>query len=181
MKTVVNHNIDFGKVAMFTDIHFGKSNHSREHNENCIAFLKWFVKEARAAGCKTAAFLGDYNHTRGSINVTTLNYSYQGLKILSEGFDHYIHITGNHDSYYRDRIDVHSSPYIQEFPNVYLIDCITSFGDTVFVPWLIGEEWKEISSIRQPYVFGHFEFPNFYVLFLLVKSGDFSCVYFTVS
>ena len=38
----------FKKVACFTDIHFGMKGNSRVHNDDCEAFVHWFIKEAKA-------------------------------------------------------------------------------------------------------------------------------------
>ena len=153
--------VDFTKIAAITDIHYGRKSNSREHNINCENFIKWFIEEARANNCKTGVFLGDYNHHRGSINVSTLNYGVSGLRMLNEFFDDFYFIVGNHDSYYRDKLEIHSLPYINEFENIHAVDKIITEGDFAFVPWLTGEEWKQIPKITQPWMFGHFELPRF--------------------
>ena len=37
----------FKKAACFTDIHFGLKNNSRQHNNDCEDFVKWFIDEAK--------------------------------------------------------------------------------------------------------------------------------------
>jgi DNA repair exonuclease SbcCD nuclease subunit len=54
----------FKKAAAFTDIHFGKSNDSRVHNQDCEDFIIWFIKEAKKHNCETCIFLGDWSHNR---------------------------------------------------------------------------------------------------------------------
>ena len=39
------------------------------------------------------------------------------------------------------------------------------------MPWLVGDEWKNIQKIKAKYMFGHFELPNFYMN-ALVKMPD---------
>jgi len=39
------------------------------------------------------------------------------------------------------------------------------------VPWLVGDEWKQVSKIKSKYIFGHFELPSFYMN-ALVKMPD---------
>ena len=36
----------FKKVACFTDIHFGLKGNSRVHNDDCEAFVIWFIEQA---------------------------------------------------------------------------------------------------------------------------------------
>ena len=38
----------FKKVACFTDIHFGMKGNSRIHNDDCEAFIYWFIDQAKA-------------------------------------------------------------------------------------------------------------------------------------
>ena len=152
---------DFSEIVWFTDIHFGMRNNSREHNNNCEDFIKWMISQATAKGIKTCVFGGDFHHVRSAINISTLNYSVNGLRLLSKAFDHIYFILGNHDLYFRDKLDLHSIPYISEFPNIHLINEITTIGDFAFVPWLVGDEWRRVLDLKNPYVFGHFELPTF--------------------
>jgi hypothetical protein len=36
-------------------------------------------------------------------------------------------------------------------------------GDVTILPWLVGDEWKNIGNIKSRYIFGHFELPLFYM------------------
>ena len=152
---------DFSQVVMMTDIHFGLKNNNRDHNDSCERFVKWMIKEAHAKGIKTCVFGGDYHHVRSAINISTLNYSVSGLKLLNDNFDHTFFVIGNHDLFYRDKYEIHSLPYIDQFPNIIPVDKIMEYNDVSLVPWLVGEEWKKIQKIKAPYMFGHFELPTF--------------------
>ena len=46
----------FKKVACFTDIHFGLKGNSRVHNDDCEAFIYWFIEQAKAHGWETCIF-----------------------------------------------------------------------------------------------------------------------------
>lgn len=153
--------IDFSKVIAFTDIHYGLKNNSREHNALCEGFIDWMIQEAEEWGCKTCVFLGDWHHIRSAINISTLNYSVSGLRKLSKYFDHVFFIIGNHDLFYRDKYEIHSLPFITEFPNIHAIDKLKIVDDVAFVPWLVNDEWKKIQKVKAPYMFGHFELPKF--------------------
>lgn len=154
-------NPDFSKCVAFTDIHLGLKNNSREHNNLCEKFIDWMAEEAGAVGAKTCIFLGDWHHIRSAINISTLNYSVSCLRKLNTYFDNTVFIIGNHDLFYRDKYEIHSIPYITEFPNIHVIDKLTVIGDVAFVPWLVEEEWKKIQKVKAPYMFGHFELPKF--------------------
>ena len=151
----------FKKAACFTDIHFGLKNNSRQHNNDCENFVKWFIKEAKEFGAETCIFLGDWHHHRSSINISTLNYSISNLKRLSEAFEKTYFITGNHDLFYRDKREISSVIFANEIPNIEIVNEILVKDDVAIVPWLVGNEWKQIKDIKCKYMFGHFELPNF--------------------
>jgi len=151
----------FKKAACFTDIHFGLKNNSRQHNNDCEDFVKWFIDEAKKFGAETCIFLGDWHHHRSSINISTLNYSISNLKRLSEAFEQTYFLVGNHDLFYRDKREISSVVFAQEIPKVKVIDEIVVKDDVALVPWLIGNEWKKVKNIKAKYMFGHFELPNF--------------------
>jgi DNA repair exonuclease SbcCD nuclease subunit len=153
--------IDFDKTVVFTDIHYGMKNNSREHNITCENFIKWMIEQAEEWGSRTCIFAGDWHHIRSAINISTLNYSVSGLRYLNDYFDNVIFLLGNHDLFYRDKYEIHSIPYIDQFSNIRLVDKIDTIDDVAFVPWLVGDDWKKVSKIRSPYMFGHFELPRF--------------------
>jgi hypothetical protein len=151
----------FKKAACFTDLHYGLKNNSRQHNNDCEEFIKWFIEKAKEEGCETCIFLGDFHHHRASVNVSTLNYMVSGLKMLSEGFENVYFITGNHDLFYREKREIHSVPMGELFDNIHMIDEVMVEGDVAIVPWLVGDEHKEIVKLKTKYMFGHFEIPGF--------------------
>ena len=152
----------FNKVACFTDIHFGNKNNSRMHNDDCERFIYWFIDKAKAEGCETCIFLGDWHHHRSSVNVSTLNYTVPNIKRLSEAFENVYMIMGNHDLYYREKREIHSILYAGLHENVHLInDKMMESGGVTLVPWLVEDEWKKMAKLKSRYVFGHFELPHF--------------------
>lgn len=154
-------NIDFSQVAFFTDIHYGMRNNSREHNDSCESFLKWMISQAQQRNIRTCIFGGDWHHVRSSINISTLNYSVSGLRLLNDSFENVIFIIGNHDLFYRDKYEIHSLPYINQFPNITTIDSMQEMDGIAFVPWLVADQWKKVPELKSPYMFGHFELPKF--------------------
>lgn len=154
-------NPDFSHTAVFTDIHYGMRNNSREHNDWCENFIKWMITECEKRQIKTCIFGGDWHHVRSAINVSTLNYSVRGLKLLNDYFDHTVFIIGNHDLFYRDKYEIHSLPYITQFPKIHTVDRMCEINDVAFVPWLVADDWKKVPNLKSPYMFGHFELPRF--------------------
>jgi DNA repair exonuclease SbcCD nuclease subunit len=153
----------FKKVACFTDIHFGLKSNSATHNQDCEDFVDWFIAEAMKEGCETCIFLGDWHHNRNSINLITLDTSLRCLEKLGAAFEQFFWFPGNHDLFYKDKRDIHSSAFGRHIPGVTVVDGLTTLDDVTLVPWLIGDEWKKMKDIKSKYVFGHFELPKFFM------------------
>jgi DNA repair exonuclease SbcCD nuclease subunit len=153
----------FKKVACFTDIHFGLKSNSATHNQDCEDFVDWFIEEAKKEGCDTCIFLGDWHHNRNTINLTTLDSSLRCLEKLGAAFEQFFWFPGNHDLFYKDKRDVHSSAFGRHIPGVTVVDRVTTLDDVTLVPWLVGDEWKTMKDLKSRYVFGHFELPSFYM------------------
>ncbi len=170
----------FKKVACFTDIHFGLKSNSQTHNKDCEDFVDWFIAEAKDAGCDTCIFLGDWHHNRNSINLITLDTSFRCLEKLGAAFDQFFWFPGNHDLFYKDKRDIHSSVFGRHIPGVTVVESLTVLDEVALVPWLVGDEWKKMKSLKAKYVFGHFELPHFYMNAMVqmpdhgdLQAGDF--------
>jgi DNA repair exonuclease SbcCD nuclease subunit len=153
----------FKKVACMTDIHFGLKSNSTTHLRDCEEFIDWFIAEAQNAGCETCIFLGDWSHNRNSLNLFTLDSSLRCLEKLGAAFEQFYWFPGNHDLFYKDKRDIHSSAFGRHIPGVTVVDSITTLGDVTLVPWLVGDEWKSMKNLKSKYVFGHFELPKFFM------------------
>lgn len=151
----------FKKTAVFTDLHFGLKSNSLLHNQDCEQFVDWFIATAREQGCETGMFLGDWSHHRASINMQTLQYSLRALEKLSAAFDQFYFIPGNHDLYYRDRRDIHSTEWARHIPNIVIVNDWHQEGDVIIAPWLVRDDHKRISKLQGKYLFGHLELPHF--------------------
>ena len=153
----------FKKVACFTDIHFGLKSNSPTHLKDCEEFVDWFIEQAQAEECETAIFLGDWSHNRNNLNLFTLDSSLRCLEKLGSAFEQFFWFPGNHDLFYKDSRDVHSSGFGRHIPGVTVVEKVTTIDGVTLVPWLIGDEWKDMKSLKSRYVFGHFELPLFYM------------------
>ena len=153
----------FKKAACFTDIHFGLKSGSRTHNQDCENFVSWFCDTARAQGCETAIFLGDWHHNRSTTDVSTMNYTLSNLEKLSQSFEKVYFILGNHDLFYKDKREINSVEFMRLFPNIVPIRELYTEGDVTIMPWLIGDEWTEVKQLKSRYIFGHLELPHFYM------------------
>ena len=153
----------FKKAAVFTDIHFGLKGNSKVHNDDCEEFVDWFIETAKANGCETGIFCGDWHHNRNSLNLTTMDATIRSLEKLGAAFDKFYLFLGNHDLYYKDKRDVSSTMFGKHIPGITFVDRIITEEDVTLIPWLVGEEWKQVQKIKSKYIFGHFELPHFYM------------------
>lgn len=151
----------FKKAAVFTDIHFGEKSNSKTHTSDCVEFVDWFIATAKENGCETAIFCGDWNHNRNNINIVTMNAGLECLEKIGAAFEKTIFFPGNHDLYYKDRRDTNSVAFGRHVPGITMITDPVVIDDVAFVPWLIGDEWKDIKKFKSRYMFGHFELPTF--------------------
>jgi hypothetical protein len=85
------------------------------------------------------------------------------LEKLGAAFEQFFWFPGNHDLFYKDKRDIHSSAFGRHIPGVTVVDGITTIDDVTLVPWLVEDEWKTMKSIKSRYVFGHFELPHFFM------------------
>ncbi len=171
----------FKKVACFTDIHFGLKGGSRTHNTDCEQFVDWFCDTAQANGCETAIFLGDWHHNRSTTDVSTMNYTVSNLERLNDSFEKVFFILGNHDLFYKDKREINSIEFMRLFPNIIAIKDPLTMEDVTILPWLVGDEWRDIPKIKSKYIFGHFELPSFYMNAMVqmpdhgtIQSGHFA-------
>jgi DNA repair exonuclease SbcCD nuclease subunit len=153
------------KIALFTDIHFGRRSNSRIHNQDCLGFVEWFCVQVRADPTIThIAFLGDWFESRSAINIETMDFSYMALKLLDSLNLPIFFIVGNHDLHRRTTREIHSVRMFQELKNFTVIDKPTVYDNVLFSPFLFEHEYLELIKHNDLYAFfGHFEFQNFFI------------------
>lgn len=151
----------FKRAVSFTDIHLGLKHNSPIHNQDCVDYINWLVGVAKSMNAETCIFMGDFFHHRNQINLHTLDFSLQVFRILNDNFDNVYFLVGNHDLYLKESRSISSTKFADLFPNIHLIDEIVTKGDVSLVPWMVGDEWKKISTMKSKYLFGHLEVPGF--------------------
>lgn len=158
------------KCASFTDIHWGRKQSSDVHNRDCYNYIKWFCDNVKQdPSIDHIVFLGDWFENRSAINVSTLNWSYKGAKLLNELNLPIFFIVGNHDLYQRNSRDIHSIVNFYEFTNFHIIDkpqVVKQIGDggAFISPFLFHEEYGDLKEyLKYKTWWGHFEFKGFVV------------------
>ncbi len=136
---------------------------SRVHNQDCENYIDWYIDTAKANGCETGLFCGDWHHNRNSLNLTTMNTTIKLLEKLGQSFEKFYMFAGNHDLYYKDKRDVSSTEFARHIPGITVVDQMQVDDDVALVPWLVGDEWRQMEKLKAKYLFGHFELPSFYM------------------
>lgn len=151
----------FDTAIIFTDIHLGLKNNSKEHNTDCYEFVKFMISEAKSRNITTCIFMGDFFHNRSNINIHTLDYGLQIMNLLNTSFEITYFLVGNHDMYYKNKRDITSINMARSFDNIHFVNEIETIDDCTFIPFLVDDEYKKLPSITSKYVFGHLELPGF--------------------
>lgn len=157
------------KSAVFTDIHWGCKSNSEQHNQDCLDFIDWFcVNVKKDKTIDNIIFLGDWFENRSALNISTLNYSYQGAKKINDLGLPVFFIIGNHDLYHRHTREIFSPINFHEFSNFTLINepiKIENLGEgNLICPYLFPEEYPLLVKYEKlPVWWGHFEFKGFVV------------------
>lgn len=169
---VIPSDVILSKGAFFTDIHFGKKSNDETHNQDCLNFIEFFCKEVeKDSTIDYVAFLGDWHENRSSLNLSTMNYSYEGIKRLNRLGLPIFFIVGNHDLYHRNNRQIHSLPFFNELKNVIVIDepvVVNQIKNgAVFSPFIFDSEYAGLKTMQEflkiPVWLGHFEFSGFYI------------------
>lgn len=163
------------KMAFISDIHFGVRNNSEVYLDIMEKFfLNTLPKVLIDHDIRDLRILGDLVEYRNTINIRTLNsilkiFRWYAIEMPNVKIKI---LTGNHDIYYHNRLDINIIEILREFNNVEVIDKVTEEtinGKSVITyPWLIdGSEadlkFKAVQESKTKYdlCLGHFEINGF--------------------
>jgi DNA repair exonuclease SbcCD nuclease subunit len=163
------------KIALISDVHFGCRNNSETYLEIIKKlFTDTLVQVLDAKNITDVRILGDLFDCRNNINVRTLNVAMEVFKWFKTNKPNikFKILLGNHDIYYKNRIDVNSIECLRQIGNVEIIDRVvteTINGKSIIsYPWLIpgSNEHSHFISVANgdkeyDLCFGHFEVRGF--------------------
>ncbi len=147
-------------ICCVSDVHIGVHQNSSMWHDIVIDWAKWLRDELINKGIEDIIVCGDLFHYRDEIAVNTIQVASEVLdlwKTFNVGI-----LIGNHDSYYKDKVDVHSLSILKGWNNVTIFDKVTTIDHhgkvLTFCPW--GTELYEIPD-NSDIIFGHFEIETF--------------------
>ena len=157
------------KIAYMGDLHFGRDNDSKVHNQYLLEFIDWMIEYCNENGIDQIHCTGDYFDNRSKLSLETLDYGLEGARKLSDDFSgRVLVITGNHDIYFKNRLDVASINALERYVEVVKDTQYETIDGKPFVlcPWIEDASRYDdlINGMKKgSYVVGHFEFRNFYM------------------
>ena len=160
------------KVAILGDCHFGARNDLTLFHSHFEKFYDYMLSVLDEQGVDTIIQLGDLFDRRKYVNFNTLNqsrrYFFDRLKARNITL---ITLVGNHDIYWREKLDVNSADLLlRDYANVTVCAHPTRYhlgsGTTIdIIPWICADNEQEvkhfIANSKSDLCAGHFEIENF--------------------
>jgi len=161
--------LDYKRIFLLSDIHFGVRSNSLEWIQNQYYFFKKFyipfLRENIQEG-SILFFLGDWFDNRQLLDIYVMNISVDIMIELSEILPVHI-LTGNHDIYKKQDTDVNSLRAFKYIPNVKIYEkpFIATNGNSeiLVLPWIGDKEKEEAYAKANPvdYIFAHTDIAGF--------------------
>lgn len=147
------------KWAVFTDLHLGVHQNSSTWHKIGLDWADWFISDLRSKNITRIIFAGDFFHSRSEISVNTIHVA---SELIRKFRDFKLHmLVGNHDSYYKQKADVHSLSIFSGYENITVHDVTNTITihdkKVTFCPW--GFDYNDIQ--KADIMFGHFEIESF--------------------
>lgn len=146
---------DIHNIYLIGDTHFGIRNNSVEWSEIQRDFFDFFLKKIEPyfdPEHDILVFEGDIFHYREAVNVRVQNEVLDLFTMLAKKFKRGVFaITGNHDTYYKDKSEIHSLRVIGDLAdNIHIFEnpeilSINGTHDFFMVPWV--EDPRKLKSL----------------------------------
>jgi len=180
---VPTEHINYEKIFLLSDLHFGVRSNQLEWLQNQTYFFKEFYIPYLKKSVKKGDILfvlGDWFDNRQLLDIYIMNTSIDIIIELSNILPVYF-ITGNHDIYKKYDTDVNSIRAFKYIPNVTIYEkpiIITNDNSKILIlPWIGNKEHEEnyVKNNKFDYIFTHtdivgFRYDNNRVIY---KGADF--------
>lgn len=157
------------RVCCVSDLHLGCHCDSENWHNITLEWGKWLKKELIEKDIDHIVICGDFFDNRNEIGVRTISVASELMNIFND-FEVTM-ITGNHDQFYRNRNDIHSTSIFDGRKNVMVVDRMRTipFGERkiTFIPW--GEDISKCK--KSDVIFGHLEINGFKMTLGKIAEG----------
>ena len=160
-----------GKSLIFTDIHFGLKGNSISRLNIAVKAVKCILDAVKKHDIKNIFFGGDLLHQRVSINVNTMNVVLKCVEAMAKHCKVWL-IVGNHDTHYKNSVDVSSLNMFKHTNNVEVVNkvkAVTLNGQEVLLaPWLA--DFSAFTAEQFDMAIGHFDIPSKFLLATYIQE-----------
>jgi DNA repair exonuclease SbcCD nuclease subunit len=166
---VKTQHINYNRIHLLADLHFGIRANSSEWLNNQIEYFNNFYIPYLKKNIKTNDILficGDCFDSRQSIDITVLNSAILIIEKLSKILPVYI-LIGNHDCAKKYDTDINSIVAFKYIANVYIYEkpiTITNGNSKILIlPWIVNKDNEEnyLLANNYDYVFAHTNIAGF--------------------
>ena len=157
------------KIAILADSHFGVRKNNPVFLESQLKFINGIMFPYLDANkIDTIIHCGDVYNNRNNLNINVINVVDELMVSKFNKYNTYL-IVGNHDSYFRNTIDIHSLKPFRHLKNITVVDDIQKVNiggkDILMVPWQTDNQ-KFVQQVAKKNLFcdiciGHFEINGF--------------------
>jgi DNA repair exonuclease SbcCD nuclease subunit len=155
--------IDFNKIFLVSDTHWGVRSNSLEWIQNQQAyFINFFIPyvKSKLETGDILCILGDWFDSRQLLDIHVMNISIDIIMELATILPIYM-MTGNHDIYKKNDTDVNSLAAFRHIPNVTIYEkpiiITNNTSNILLMPWIGSKELEEsyLEDNKVEYVFAH--------------------------
>lgn len=156
------------KIALFTDIHFGIHQNSKEWIKITFQWLQTFKKYCLDNNIKEIIFCGDFFNPRDVVSWSTIDYGKKCIDYLRKDFKLHL-LVGNHCCFLKDSTDINSLNIFKGLENVNIYDQPSSVTinnkQFLFIPWFENKDKLQqvfnYFNYKFDVIIGHFEINSF--------------------
>jgi len=146
------------KRILVTDTHLGRKNGADEFHNITLKLFEEICEYADCNGIKELIHLADFFDSRRAISVKTIPVAYEIIKLLNKTFDETYLLVGNHDIYYKNRMNPTSLQMFQNIEGINIVSEPMTLGNNITLqPWLLDDYKHQFVPHEGTYLLGHFE------------------------
>lgn len=160
-------------IFHLTDIHFGINADSETRINIGIQSINEAISIKEKLKIKTFIFEGDLFDNRSKIDIKTFNVAIDCITRLAENAEVFL-IVGNHDTYHKSNIEIHSIKIFNNLPNVHIIDSLSEIVynnyKILLVPW--GQSLDNVDNEAYDSICGHFHVSSKYLIASYIEEQN---------
>ena len=122
------------RAILLSDTHMGIKNSNKLYLNLTYNLFKEVADYCNVNNISNIIHCGDMFHTRYSINILTLSYSYKIIELLKKNNIHIYICIGNHDLYYKSLPEPNTLMVLNKYDNVTIINEPTEFDHEIICP-----------------------------------------------